>query len=411
MTIGPPVQSTPQPETSRRGTAEQADSARQILLTVFCTLLTFLAVGMPLAVLPPWVDHDLGFSAVIAGLAVSSQYAATVVSRAMVGPMADTAGPRRSILLGFGCCMVSGVLLFGASLLQAKPFAALTVMFMSRIALGFCESWVSTSAIAWAIGRTGPGQTARIISWNGIATYGGIGAGAPIGVWLVHQGGIGAIGAAVAVLGLFGFLFTLPQAPTATIAEARLPFRTVFLRVAPHGMVLGAGAIGFGVIAAFVTLFYADRGWDGAWVALTLFGAAFILSRLLFLNSVARYGGLTVTGLSLSVELLGLSLLWIAPNPLVADLGAALTGFGFAMVFPALGVIVVDLVPAQNRGAAIGAFSMFTDIALGLTGPVAGVLATDVGYATPFLFGALAIIAGLVLIAWIVSRSGRTAAA
>jgi len=369
-----------------------------ILLSVLCTALAYFGVGLPLAVLPGWVHNGLGYSAVIAGLAISLQYVATIVSRGFVGPMVDTSGPRRSILLGFACCCASGALLMVAGLLTRSPALALTMMLLSRILLGFAESWVGTSSIAWAIGRTGPENTARIISWNGIATYGAIAIGAPAGVWLFQLGTMPAVGTVLLVTGACGFAFAWPQPATQTVAADRLPYSAVVARVLPYGMALAAGAIGFGVIAAFIALYYSERDWSSAWIALSGFGVAFVAARLLFVDSVARHGGLKVAILFLSIEAAGLATIWLSAGPLGAIVGAATTGFGFAMLFPALGMIVVDLVPPQNRGAAIGAYSMFTDIALCITGPVAGILAADVSYASPFLFGALAALFGLVLV-------------
>jgi predicted MFS family arabinose efflux permease len=77
------------------------------------------------------------------------------------------------------------------------------------------------------------------------------------------------------------------------------------------------------------------------------------------------------------------------------------------MIFPALGMIVVDLVPPQNRGTAIGAYSMFTDVALCVTGPFAGLLAANVSYASPFLFGAVAALLGLALVGLLARRDAR----
>jgi sugar phosphate permease len=88
-------------------------------------------------------------------------------------------------------------------------------------------------------------------------------------------------------------------------------------------------------------------------------------------------------------------LLWLAPTPGLALAGAALTGFGFSLVFPALGVEAVNLVPAASRGAAVGAYSLFIDLSLGITGPVAGAIAAGFGFASIFLFAALAALSGL----------------
>jgi sugar phosphate permease len=90
-------------------------------------------------------------------------------------------------------------------------------------------------------------------------------------------------------------------------------------------------------------------------------------------------------------------LLWLAPDAHWALAGAALSGFGFSLVFPALGVEAVNLVPASSRGAAVGAYSLFIDLSLGITGPVAGAIAAGFGFASIFLFAALAALSGLAL--------------
>lgn len=381
----------------------------QILLSVFCTAMTYFAVGLPLAVLPGWVSDDLGYSAAIAGLAISVQYIATIVSRGLVGPMVDTTGPKRAILIGFACSVGSGLVLIVASHLVVAHGAALGTLFLSRVILGFGESLVGTGAIAWGIGRAGPEHTAKIISWNGIATYAAIALGAPVGVMLLHLAGMGAVGAAMLASGFAGLAFVWPQPATRSAAAERLSFATVFVRVLPYGMVLGLGAIGFGVITSFIALYYVAHGWANAWLAISAFGCAFVLSRLLFVNSIARHGGLHVAFSFLAVEASGLILIWLASHPATAIVGAATAGFGFAMLFPALGMIVVDLAPPQNRGAAIGAYSMFTDVALCVTGPIAGILASRTGYPAPFLFGGCASLLGLAIVALLLRSAGARA--
>jgi MFS family permease len=143
-------------------------------------------------------------------------------------------------------------------------------------------------------------------------------------------------------------------------------------------------------------------------LCLSLFGACFIGARLLFGNLINRIGGFRVAIACLSVETLGLLLLWLAPNPNLALAGAALTGFGFSLVFPALGVEAVNLVPPASRGAAVGAYSLFIDLSLGITGPVAGAVAAGFGFASIFLFAALASLSGLGLSVYLYKHAKRT---
>lgn len=379
-----------------RERAEGSESAR-IFATVSFTFICYLTVGLPLAVIPPFVHDRLGYGAVLAGLSISVQYAATVLSRSQVGQMADTLGAKLTVLRGLVACGVAGILVLVAALAVEIHGASLGFLLASRLALGVGESLVGTGAIAWAIGSVGSHQTARVISWNGIATYGALALGAPLGVLLAAHFGFESVGIVTILLGVLGFALARRRVPSPILEEKKLDFRAVLGRVTPYGTVLALGATGFGVIGSFITLFYRSRDWSGAAFSLSMFGLFFVAARVLFANSINRYGGFRVAILSLSVECLGLVTLWYAASPVAAMVGAALTGFGFALVFPSLGVVAIGRVPPQNRGAAIGVYSVFADIALGITGPVAGFAAGHFTYAAPFMFGAIATALGVTL--------------
>ena len=377
----------------------------QIVATVSLTFLIYLMVGLPLAVLPPFVLHQLGYGSILAGLVISAQYLATLLNRPQAGRLADSAGPKRTVLIGLASGGASGALLLAASATADRPALSLFCLLASRFLRGFGESWCGTGAILWAIGRVGPKHTASVISWNGIASYGGIAAGAPLGVLIERGYGLSAIGAVILALGALGLLAAAAQAGVAVLPGKRLPLRTVLLRVMPHGLALALGTTGFGVIATFVTLYYAANGWPGAAFCLTVFGLSFILVRLVLASAIVRFGGFRTSIVSLAVEAAGLFLLWSAGSPAGALLGAALTGIGFSLVFPALGVEAVALVPAPNRGAALGAYSVFLDVSLGLAGPVAGAIAAGAGYPATFLFAAICTLGAAGITGWLYRRA------
>ena len=369
----------------------------QIVSTAFFTFICYLAIGIPLAVLPGYVHTDLGYSSVLAGLAISMQYLATLLSRPLAGRMADSVGPKTAVLRGLVGCSISGVFLLVAAFFTHIPALSLAILLIGRLVLGCGESMVGTGAITWGIGQVGAQHTARMISWNGIATYGALAIGAPLGVVIEHAWGLAAVGATVAVLSVGGFFLARMKAPTAVVRGEHMPFGNVLRRVFPHGMGLALGSIGFGSIATFITLFYASHQWPNAAFSLTLFGTFFVGARLLFARTISQFGGFRVSIVCFSVEALGLLLLWQASSPPMALVGAALTGFGFALIFPALGVEAVNLVPANNRGSALGAYSVFLDLALGVTGPLAGLIVSEFGYPEVFLFAAIASLAAVAL--------------
>ncbi|AVA20015.1 major facilitator superfamily protein [Rhizobium sp. NXC24] len=376
----------------------QSTSTLSLLSIVALTFFGYIAIGLPLAVLPTYVDSGLGFGVVWAGITISAQYVATIISRAQVGRLCDQYGPRRSVFLGFIAYGFSGALTLASALVTGAPVLSLALLLVGRLALGVGESLVSTAAITWAIGLMGARETVRIISWNGIATYGGIALAAPFGAWLEGQYGFFATGAVTIGLAIAGLMLAQTRPAVPGVKEKGIGTGQVLSRVAPFGVALALASSGFGVVMAFVALFFHSRDWDGASLALSAFGLAFIGVRLGLAQAVARFGGLPLARVSLVVEILGLMALAFAPSPTVAIIGAALAGAGFAPIFPALGNEAMAHVPAQNRGVALGLYSVFLDVALGSTGPIAGLLANQFGYTAPFLLGAGAVLLSLALI-------------
>ena len=132
---------------------------------------------------------------------------------------------------------------------------------------------------------------------------------------------------------------------------------------------------------------------------MTAFGIGFIFVRMVLGHLPDRMGGYRVALWSLVVEAIGQAMLWFAPNEGVALAGAMITGLGCALVFPALGVEALKRVPPANRGSAMGAFVAFLDIAYGISGPAAGAIAGQFGYASVYLFGAACALLGAALAA------------
>lgn len=369
----------------------------RILSVVIFTFFCYLSVGLPLAVLPGFVHHNLGYSSFIAGIIISLQYFSTLISRPQSGRLADSIGPKKVVMLGLVLCGMSGVMTIIAAILAGRPMLSLMLLAAGRICLGFGESFSSTGATLWGMNLVGPVHTARVISWNGVATYLAMAIGAPLGVLLDQWMGISGFAGLVAVMAVLGFVLASKKPAIIVTVAKRVPFSQVFRRVWVFGLGLSAGTIGFGVIATFITLYFSSRGWGGAAVTLTLYSLGFTVIRLVSGNAINRFGGLKVSLVSFLAEGVGLFLLWHADSVLTADIGAFLTGCGFSLIFPALGVEAVKQVEPQSQGAALGTYSAFLDFGLGITGPVAGLLMNYAGIRSVYLAAMLVVAGGVVL--------------
>jgi MFS family permease len=372
-------------------------STRHILSFVYFTFICYLAIGLPLAVLPPYVHLRMGYSTVLAGLVISIQYIATLASRPWAGRISDRAGAKVAVLWGMAACTTSGALLVAAALLYAVHILwfSFLVLILSRLVLGVGESLGSTGSTLWGITSAGPESTAKVIGFNGISTYGAMAIGAPLGVVLDQQWGLASLGLVTIFVGAVSFVLATRKSPVSVVPGEHLPFADVLGRVAPHGMALALGGICYSVLATFITLFYASRHWNGAALCLTAFGVAFIVARLLFIQTINRFGGFPVAMACMLVQSLGLLLLWQASAPWMALTGAALGGFGFSLVFPAIGVEAVERVSEQNRGTALGVYTAFADVSFFLTGPVAGAVIGIYGYSSVFLFALVCVLSAL----------------
>lgn len=369
----------------------------QILSIVFYTFIAFLCIGLPIAVLPGYVHDQLGFSAVVAGLTIASQYLATLLSRPFAGRLVDSLGTKPAIVYGLSGIAISGVLTAIGVLLEQWPLLSLSILLMGRVFLGVAQGLIGVGTISWGIAQVGSEHTARAIAWNGIASYGAIAVGAPVGVLMVDQWGFFSVGIGLLALALSALGLIRKRVAAPVIPGKRLPFWSVFGLIAPHGLSLMLASIGYGTLTTFITLYYLDRGWPGAAYCLSMFGLCFILARLIFINSINRLGGYTVAIACMAIETLGLGLLWQAPSIAYALAGAGLTGFGLSLVYPALGVEAVKQVPTASRGAGLGAYAVFFDLALAIAGPVMGAIALNMGYPWIFFCAAVLCVLGLLL--------------
>ncbi len=389
-------------KTTNLSGATPAHLSRPSLAVIAALFCGYLAVGMPLPVIPLFVHDKLGFSSLIVGFVIGIQFLATVLTRGYAGRVTDSLGGKKAALQGAAFSALGGLLYLLAAFPSLSPTMSLAVIIAGRLAAGLGESQFVTGYVSWSIASVGPQRAGMSMSWTGIAMFAALAIGAPIGMSLYQYFDIPAVMIACIVFPLFAVLIASNATSYVSATGERLPFYRVISQIWREGLGLMLQGVGLSTLTAFASLYFSARGWGRAGLVMTAFGIGFIFVRIALGQLPDRIGGYRVALWSLGVEAIGQVIIWGAQNEWMALGGAFVTGLGCALVFPALGVEALKRVLPANRGSAMGAFVAFLDIAYGIAGPSAGLIAGHFGYASVYLFGAVGAIAGAALI--LVSR-------
>lgn len=364
-----------------------------ILPIMAAVFIAFLVIGLALPVLPLYVHDDLGLGGFVVGFVAGGQFAASLVSRVWAGCFADTRGGKLAVTLGLIGAAVAGLLYLLSIPFQDSAILSAAILLAGRAILGGAESFIITGAVGWGLMIGGPENTGKVIAWIGTAMYAAFAVGAPLGGTLFEAYGFMSIALMTALVPLVTLFAVLPQKGILPPAREAAPMMSVLGAIWMPGVGLAMSSLGFGAMMTFASLLFSERGWTPVWLGVTAFATSFIVARLLLGHIADKLGGARVALVCLVIEAIGLGLIWLAPNEAVAFLGAILTGFGYSLVYPGFGVEAVRRAPAKARGMAMGAYTAFLDLSLGLSSPALGMLAARGGMGKVFLVSSVVVAA------------------
>jgi MFS family permease len=221
------------------------------------------------------------------------------------------------------------------------------------------------------------------------------------------MGGFTAVAVATMVVPLFSVLLVAPLAPVPAQRGTQTGLMKVLGAVWLPGFGSALSTVGFGAMIGFSALLSAQYGWNPVWLTFSAFAIALVAARLFLGHFPDALGGAKVALVCVFVEAAGLAVIWFASTPALAAAGAALTGLGYSLVYPGLGIEAVKRAPPQSRGLAMGAYTVFLDVALGFGSPVLGLLAGWTGVGSVFVASAILVLGAAVVAGWLLHAAPK----
>jgi MFS family permease len=385
-------------DTGRTSLASRHPGIMASIGVFFAALCAFLAIGAALPVLPAYVKGPLHSSDLAVGIVVGAFAITSVVCRPLAGRQADQRG-RRVVLIGGALAMALGGILYLVS-------DSVATLILARLVVGVGEGSLYTAGATWAVDLAPEDQRGLALGLFGLAVWGGLSIGPVAGELLRSNVGYSSVWILTAALPAAAALIALRLPEPAKLVSGAEPGPLALFPKAAHrpGVALALANIGYAALAGFVVLALRARGIGGGATVFTAFAVAVFASRLVLSRVPDRAGARRTATAAGLLEALGLTVIASAHSLELALLGALIVGVGFSMLFPSLALMVVGEVGDDRRGSALGAFTAFFDIGVGLGGPIAGLTASIAGYPAVFYLSAVAAL-GTALLAAIPERT------
>lgn len=362
---------------------------RRFVVLTLSTFLYFTALGALVPTLPRYVKDELHGGGLEIGIAVGVFALAAGLLRPFAGRLGDQRG-RRLLVVG-------GSAIFAVAALGYVLATSLAVLVVARMIAGVGEAgmWVGSATTSQDLAP--PDRRAEAASYFSVALYSGMAVGPPLGEALVRGPGFDTLWVVTAGLAFGACLLGL-QTPNQQ--AARRPERGPLLQreaFAP-GFVLLLGMIPFVGFSAFLPV-YGDRvGMDDVGPVFAAFAVCVLGIRVFGARIPDRLGVRLLGSIALAASTVGVCVpalwaskaaIWLAVPPFAV---------GAALLFPALFAVAIGAVQEEERGRAVGTFSIFFDLAGGVGVPLLGVVVSAAGIRWAFGTGALCGVLALVVL-------------
>ena len=354
------------------------------------SLAYFTAAGLTLPGVPRYVEGPLGGSNTAVGIAVGSFSITAVLLRPWVGRMGDRRG-RRLIMVG-------GAGIMGLSIL-GYLVPSLSALIAFRLLSGFGEALFFTGAAA-AIADLAPEERrGEAISFFTLSLYLGIGIGPFLGEQLIDSVGFEETWLLTAALcGMATLLAAFVPETRPPGASEHRPARLIHPAAVLPGTALLTSVWAQAALFSFMPLYALTLGLGGSRFVFIMYAAIVVLIRSFGARIPDVIGPVRASRIALAFSTLGLAMVALWSSPAGLFTGTALLAIGSSLAFPALMTLALRGTNPAERGAVLGTFGAFVDIAFGLGPATLGLVGDALGYQGLFMGAAVVAATGLLLL-------------
>lgn len=382
---------------------------KDFVLIILVNFFIFTAFQMTLPTLPLYVQ-EIGASDRWVGVVVGIFTFSALLIRPKAGSLLDTKG-RAPVFL-------TGLVIFVISMFSLAASFTITILLLVRVmqGLGWGMSNTSTGTIASDLvprERRGEG-----LGYFGLSGNIALAFGPALGLFLVEHISFNTLFMISGVLGIVALIlasnikYAKPEADDTDpkTRNTHIPrFDIVEKKAVPAASLMFFITVTFGGIATFLPVYTFEKGFESHYIQFyfVIYAAFLMLSRIIA-GRVYDKKGLAIVFIPGALLIIAaMILLGFMPNPSFLFIAAALYGFGFGCVQPALQAWAVNSVENNRRGMANATFFSAFDLGVGLGAMTYGFVAEVFNYSTIYFTSAFSVTLALILFAVMYSRQKK----
>lgn len=388
--------------------AKNTHEFTSFLLVCLIAFAVFFSSYLRIPVMPLFAA-SLGAGPVQVGT-INGAFMLTVALLSMpAGLLADRTGRKVPILFGVAATAVSSLLVTLCN--QPGQMVAAYILFGIGLA-AFAPAMLSLVADVIPSNRLG-----QAYGWYTTAIYIAMTLGPALGGYLAKVLGLRQVflvsGGLLTAVTALAFLI-LPHGPPrqTTALSLSLAGSLSLLRIRSLLACLlatVASCVGFGVFLTFLPLYATLHGYDSAQVGLIFSAQAVtnVVGRVPIGRLADRYDRrqLVAVGLiCLAAALMALGQVVLFSHLIACSV---VMGIGMALTFTAIGALIAELVPAEQRGLAMGMYNSSIYLGMMFGSTVMGIALKQIGYPRGFALAGCAALMALVLFFWMMRENNR----